>query len=404
MKAQLATVQKQGLSLLMRRSLELFQLPFDELQKFVQDQVESNPFLSLPDSSNFYDKMDAPQTLSIRETLYTQVLGWREQEQAAYLIGLLDDDGYFREPCEEICKTLGLDSLEPLIQKMQTLEPVGVFARNLAECYKLQLKDLGEWAKEWEDFLDTLHLPSAHLISKFSKEHVQKMMRRLRQLSPYPAKDFQEHQTVVIPDLIATYENDEWVCSVTPYTHPQVQIETQYIPLATQYHPLKDQLKSAKWLVQTLSKRAEMLKAVTLHILNHQTDFFLRGSQGLKPLNLKYIADTLHVHESTISRVVRHKYVQTERGTFPLKFFFTQGVQAHLFSWDTEKISAQHIQDQIAHIIAKEPPQSPYSDQKLVDLLKDKGIPVARRTITKYRMLHHIPSASQRKNLYGLSE
>lgn len=412
MKAQLATTQKQGLSFLLKRSLELFQWPFDELQRFVHEQAESNPFLSLPETSSCFDvsMQNYAAPLSIRETLFQQISSWPEKEVAKQFIDLLDEDGYFRESLEDLEKTFYLTrgALETFIQKLQTLEPAGVFARNLAECYALQLQDLGEWTEEWALFLGKLHHPLAALAAEFSINRVRVFIKRLKYLSPYPAKECDEaQQMIVIPDLVASYENNEWTCEINPYTALSAGIQTEYLPFISRVREdeqktLKEQFKSAKWLCETLSRRAHMLKKVGLHILEHQTNFFMRGAQGLKPLTLKHVALAVEVHESTISRIIRHKYVQTERGTFPLKFFFNQAVHANVFSWEEEKMSAHHIQDHIRRLIEKEPHQAPYSDQKLVELLEAQGIPIARRTIAKYRLLQHVPSAAQRKALYGI--
>jgi RNA polymerase sigma-54 factor len=408
MKAQLVVAQKQSISLLMKRSLELFQLPFDELQNFVQEQIDSNPFLKIPESSDFLSDQHVQQIqhLSLYDHLINQVARWEERDLAIELIGHLDEDGYFRESISDLEKKLKVNNLEIIIKKLQTLDPIGVFARSLQECFELQLRELSEWSDEWKNFLDHVHLPHQKIIQVFSKTKTQSLFKRLKKLTAIPGEAFKlNSNTEIIPDLTAKFEEDEWKCFLNSYINPIVEVENNYKSFVkncdgTEKEQMKGFLQNAKWLSNTLMRRAEMLKNVTICILNYQKNFLISGKKGLKPLTLKCVAEQLDVHESTISRIIKHKYVQTECGTFPLKFFFSQALHSNIYSWDETKVSAHHVQDYIRELIEKEPKNSPYSDQVMVEILKNRGIIIARRTVTKYRLRHNIPAASQRKGLY----
>lgn len=406
-------VHKQKINLSLRHSLELFQLSSHDLQNYINEQIEANPVIKIPDSnySSDYHFYEMAEKISIYHFLINQVIGWKEEKQAIHLIHLLDQDGYFRENEKEIQKKIGIKTYQTLIKKLQQLEPTGVFSRNLKECYMLQLKELKQWNKNWDKFLSIMINNYGDLTIFFSQEEIRKKINYLKRLAVAPGDFFHTDDSELIsPDIYAVYIDGQWICHLNPSNNPTIEIDADYkiwqqhIKKPEEKKQIKDSVQNAKWLSNTLIRRAEMLKKTTLFILNYQSDFFLYNNKKLKPLKLKDIALELYVHESTISRIIRHKFVHTKQGIFSLNFFLKTGVSSDLHSWNSEKLSSYTIQKHIDSILKTEPHHKPYSDSCIEKILQSKGIMVARRTIAKYRKINNIPPTFKRKNYYLLKK
>lgn len=335
------------------------------------------------------------------------------QAVAAQLVGALDETGYVREPLEEIATRLNcpLDLVETVLAKLQTLEPAGLFARSLKECLALQLKEMDRLDPAMAIFLDHLDLLARHDMAQLMKvcgadeEDLAEMVQDLRRLDPKPGLAFQsEIAQTLVPDIFVRRDRDgAWTVELNSDTLPRVLVNMRYFRRVAanaggreQKAWITEQLHSANWLVKSLDQRANTILKVASEIVRQQDAFLAHGVQYLRPLNLKAVAEAIGMHESTVSRVTANKYLATPRGIYELKYFFTAAIQA-LDGGDA--LSAEAVRHQIRTLIDAEKPDEILSDDSIVDLLRQKGIDIARRTVAKYREAMSIPSSVQRRRL-----
>lgn len=362
------------------------------------------------------------------ETLF-DLLSWqtglldldaRQRQIAETLLDGLDDSGYLRDPFDELVEGLraqGLESVdtgevEAVLFQLQQLEPTGVFARDLQECLLLQLDalpagtpHLAQARRLVRQFLDALAGCDMKLLKRrlgLNDAELDAVIATIRTLDPYPGQRFSNStQEYVIPDLaLRHYSHIGWQVELNPEALPRVRIQADYANLIRRADKsddntfLKQHLQEARWLMKSLSSRNETLLKVGREIMLRQRDFIERGEEGMRPLILADIAEAVGMHESTISRVTTHKYIHTPRGVFELKYFFSSHVGGE---GDTHASTA--IRARIKKLISEEPARRPLSDARLVSLLAENGIVVARRTVAKYRESMGIPASSERKRL-----
>lgn len=330
---------------------------------------------------------------------------------AAYLIGNLDDNGYLTLAAAECAEALQVAEadVECALRHIQSFEPTGVGARSLSECLRLQLAERDSVPKEIYDLIEH-HLPdvASGRITRVAAAlgvtagDVQRMTDLLRTLDPKPGRRFGTDLPVyIIPDVHVEKIGGDYLVRVNDRSLPRLHINDFYRNmLSTQDGMHKEtrdyisaKLSGAMWLFKSLEQRRQTILSVTTAIVEFQRGFFEEGIRSLKPLTLRQIADKVGLHESTVSRATTGKYAQTPRGVFELKYFFNSGVQTST----GEGASAESIKAAIRQLISEENPQKPLSDQKLTDLLQERGIEIARRTVAKYREEDNIPSSSQRK-------
>ncbi|MDN3555596.1 RNA polymerase factor sigma-54 [Halomonas maura] len=343
----------------------------------------------------------------------------RETQIAESLIDAVNGDGYLEQSLDELrdgLRAQGLEGLatrevEGVLLRLQQFEPTGVFARDLRECLLLQLAALPQ---------DTPLLPQARRLVRQFLEALAGNDRRLlkrrlglddgvldevialiRGLDPRPGSAFAAGDSdYVIPDLIARHSEQGWRIELNPEALPRLRIQPDYAALIKRADKsqdnqfLKDHLQEARWLLKSLTSRNDTLLRVGREVMARQLDFLERGEEAMRPLILADIAQAVEMHESTISRVTTQKFIHTPRGVFELKYFFSSQVGG-----GDEAHSSTAIRARIRKLIQEEPPRKPLSDSKLVALLAEEGIEVARRTVAKYREAMHIPSSSQRKRL-----
>ena len=336
----------------------------------------------------------------------------REDENVGMLIiGNLNSDGYLKDAnTEEIAQEgdVPVEQVDRVLQRIQEFDPVGVAARNLQECLLIQARQAGE-----DDdvvvgiitrHMGNLERKNYQAIARDLKEPLEEIYEAVKVIAsfhPKPGRLYSEEDPVYItPDVYVHKVGDKYFVVPNDDGLPKLKISNFYrtalsgSPQAREY--IQDKLRSAQWLIRSIQQRQRTIIKVTESIVKFQRDFFDRGINFLKPLILRDVAEDINMHESTISRVTTNKYVHTPQGIFELKFFFNSGINRT----DGDEIASESVKNKIRDIIAKEDQRKPYSDQKLVELLRNQNIDIARRTVAKYREQLGILSSSKRKQLF----
>lgn len=346
--------------------------------------------------------------LQLGVTVRTQ----REKRIGEFIIESLDRKGYLGCSIQDISLLLNEDAveIERVLRLVQTFDPVGVGARNLSECLMIQLKEKGIQDKSAfiivEQYLEDV---ATNKIQKIAKElhitvkRVQSICDIIKMLEPKPARGFvvdSDNIRYIVPDVTIEKIGDEYVIIVNDSNLPVLTISDYYKTMMNNLDDkeankfLTDKLNSSMWLIKSIEQRRMTLYKVVESILKFQRKFFDEGINAIKPLVLKDVAEDVGVHESTVSRATNGKYVQTPRGIYELKYFFASSLGNE---GDGEAVSSTSVKTQIQGLIDNENNQKPLSDQKIADILADKGINISRRTVAKYRDEMRIPSSSMRR-------
>jgi RNA polymerase sigma-54 factor len=333
---------------------------------------------------------------------------------ARYLIDLVDAGGYIRAPLEEACAQLSasFEDVERVLSVLQTFDPPGVCARNLAECLALQLKEKNRFDPLMERLLANLELIAACDFQRLKRlcgvdsDDLREMIEELRALNPKPGAAF-EHGEVetLVPDVIVRRAADgSWRAELNPGAAPSLAVDRAYYASLkarcrsdSDRSYLSDRLSSANWLVKSLEQRLATILKVATAVVEEQSAFFDYGVRHLKPLNLRQIAVKIGMHESTVSRVTSNKAIATPRGVFEMKYFFTSAIAASGAS--DEAHSSEAVRDRIKEFILNETPAGILSDDRIVTMLRADGIDIARRTVAKYREALRIPSSAARRRM-----
>ncbi len=329
-----------------------------------------------------------------------------------WIIGNLDDDGYLRATLEELSQqsAIPLANMEQALNLIQSFDPVGVGARNLQECLLIQIKQLDLQGTLVEKIVQG-HLPDLEkrkypVIAKALNVTPQEIMEAsqiiIHELEPKPGRPYLTSDTnYVVPDVYIIKVEDRYVVQLNDEGLPRVRINPYYRKLLNRKETIdkvtkdyiEERLRSAQWLIKGMEQRNKTIYRVAESIVKFQRDFLDQGISSLKPMVLKDVAEDIGMHESTISRVTTNKYMHTPQGIFAMKYFFTTG-----FADGTgTEISSLTVKDAIQKMIKEEDPTAPLKDQQIVDLLKSRGIDIARRTVAKYREELRIPPTSVRK-------
>lgn len=334
---------------------------------------------------------------------------------ATQLIGQIDEAGYLEANLLETAHQMGLalHDVEEVLGVIQRFDPTGVGARSLAECLTLQVKEADRYDPCMAKLLANLDLlargalPQLRRICGVDEEDMADMIRELRGHDPKPGLRYSTDSTAPItPDLFVRPTSEGWSIEVNAATLPRLLVNrSYYVELASGAQDrsskawLADCLASAHWLVKALDQRQKTIIKVTSEIVRQQEDFFRKGVEHLKPLTLKTVADAIQMHESTVSRVTSNKYLACPRGIYELKYFFTSGVAA---AGGEGAVSAEAVKSHIKAMISAELPGAILSDDTLVDMLRGKGMDIARRTVAKYRESMGIGSSVQRRRQKAL--
>lgn len=328
-----------------------------------------------------------------------------------YIIESLDENGYMTLTVEEIAKATGVpeNKIEEVLDIIHTFEPTGVGARDLRECLLIQLAHKGLLDDELETVItDHLEDLAANRLGAISKamgipvKEIQGMADLIKTLEPKPGRQFasQTDTRYIVPDVLVERVDDDYVVTVNDSSTPHLMVSSYYEKLLIEAEKdsnlskyLSDRLNSAVWLIKSIDQRKQTIYNVVRAVVKYQKEFFDKGSKYLKTLTLKQIAEEVGIHESTVSRSINGKYLQSPMGVFEIKYFFSGGVSGD----QGEGISSNSIKSFIKEIIDAEDQKSPHSDQDMVKMLKDKGIEISRRTVAKYRDEMNILSSSKRR-------
>jgi len=356
----------------------------------------------------------------------------RQMLLADEFIGNIADDGYISCPLEDIVSALndvvtqaaeGMDrdiddlplyalaEAEQMLETVQSLDPPGVGARDLRECLVLQLKEAGlEQSVPYRLVRDCFDELINHRWSEISKrfamsaQDVQKAADEIAKLDPKPGLRFSSgDDNYIIPDLIVDKIDGKYHVFLNDANLPRLKLSKAYQEIARDKKKfdgenkefISNKLNSANWMIQAIEQRRQTMLKVMNYIIERQRDFFEKGVQHLKPLTLREVAEVINMHESTVSRVTNEKFVQTPRGVLPLKFFFSSG----LATADGEDVSARGIKAQLQKLVQEEDPHHPLTDQAIVNILRESGVQIARRTVAKYRDQLGVLSARMRKRV-----
>jgi RNA polymerase sigma-54 factor len=330
---------------------------------------------------------------------------------AGALADELDDAGYFRGDIGEIAARLGTEPgpVAEILSLCQAFEPTGLFARDLAECLGLQLKARDRLDPAMQALLANLDLLARrdfHSLKRLcgvGEDDLVDMLEEIRALDPKPGQAFSGGTAdPVVPDVEVRPRGDGgWAVELNPDTLPRVLVNQTYFaevsarsPDAREREFLSECLQSANWLARSLDQRARTILKVATEIVRQQDAFLVHGVRHLRPLNLKTVAEAIGMHESTVSRVTSNKYMMTPRGIFELRYFFSAAIAS---AEGGEAHSSAAVRDRIRELIGGEKDSDVLSDDAIVDILRDGGVDIARRTVAKYREAMNIPSSVQRR-------
>jgi RNA polymerase sigma-54 factor len=360
-----------------------------------------------------FDRIAAAE-ISLQEHLLAQagaVLSGQDLLIADQVITQIDETGYLLASLSELAQRLGvpLAKVEQVLGVIQRFDPAGIGARSLSECLALQARDADRYDPAMARLIDHLdylakgNLAALKRICEVDDEDLADMIRELRGYDPKPGCRFGGGQggDAIVPDVFVSRRGGKWVIELNNATLPRLLINRSYHAELTAGAPdkqtsawLSECLTNANWLIKALDQRARTIIKVTSEIVAQQEGFFLHGVAHLRPLTLRAVAETIGMHESTISRVTSNKYLACERGLFELKYFFTSGVQS---ADGGDAVSAEAVKSHIKTLIADEAADGILSDDQLVEMLRAKGFDIARRTVAKYREAMGIGSSVQRR-------
>ena len=439
MDVSIQQTQKLALTPQMEQSLSVLQMGTEELNQCIEEELLSNPMLdyakepekkevrrSQGEGIGYYSRKKTEDTdyqsylnaiadeksedtelaEYLRMQLYTKKISPRRQKIGEYLIECLEESGYLKMDMDELAKGIGLskEELEREIRFMQTLEPCGVFARDLRECLLLQVQGEEQMQRQArlliEKYLDEIAQNKIPQISKqtgLTTAEITKTIQYIKEeLEPVPGRGYgcANRNEYIYPDITVKEDEKGYRIILNKEKVHTLELNREYLPMLGQVHSseenkyLKEQYQKAKILLRNIGKREETLAAVAEAIVDWQRDFFDKGKAFLKPMNLLDIAQELDVHESTVSRAVRDKYLECRWGIFELKYFFSN---------KTSDGNNCNVLTCIQEIIRSENKQKPLSDAKIAEQLEKKGIRISRRTVTKYREQMQIPNTQMRK-------
>ncbi len=329
---------------------------------------------------------------------------------AEHIIGNLDDYGYLKSTIEELSAATGVpgDKIVEVLRVIQTFDPPGVGARDLRECLMLQLERDGQQdtleyriVRDFFDALGKRRIPEIARSTLQPVEEVQAALERIARLEPRPGRAYlADNDQYVLPEVFVQRLGDDFGVTTNNEQIPHLRISNVYKDLMAQggnsaevKNYIREKIRAGKFLIKSLHQRQQTILNIAKEIVHRQREFMEKGVAYLKPLTMVQIAQVVGVHETTVSRAVSGKYMQTPQGLFEMKYFFTAGI--HTASGDG--VSNTSVKDMIAEIFKAENPAKPLSDQEVVQMLKDKGIVIARRTVAKYRTELNILPSNLRK-------
>jgi len=361
----------------------------------------------------FFDSIATQETLQqhLMGQLNQNVLNASDRKTAELIIGNIDDNGFLQITPEEMALNTGLpqEDFENMLTLIQSFYPPGVGARDLRECLLIQLKREGRQASleykiisEHMQDLGKRRFPEIARRMGISVEQVQKCANNIARLDPRPGAIFaQAPQNYVLPDVTVEKVNGTYQVILNGEQIPHLRISNTYKDIMAQDGKgsdvkdyIRDKIRSGKFLIKSIHQRQQTISNIAHQIVSRQREFFDKGSSHLKPMTMVQIADAVGVHETTVSRAISGKYIATPQGVFDMKYFFTPGYQTS----SGESMSNTSVKGAILDLVKNEGGDAPLSDKEIVEILSKRGIPIARRTVAKYRTeLNILPSNMRRK-------
>lgn len=450
MKYQLDMTQKQRLSQNMIQSAEILQMSSQELNIYIRELAMENPLVDLEELDNqgnreqtdrkleWLDQIDENNRVYSKQErndedkdnlwnfigdsieddlsryLLSQLPAYRlsdsEEKMIGFMIDSLDSRGYFTDSLKDTADYLKIREEEVirLLKLIQTMEPAGIGGRNLRECLLLQIdrKQMDSPIVKTivSEYLELLAKNQLPLIAKKMNVEVEEIMlaiEKIKELNPKPGSSFasRDNLNYIIPDVTIVKLEGYFEILLNEYKYPQITISSYYKNILNEDCPketrdyIDSKMRQAEWLKNCIAQRNATLLNITKSIVDIQNEFFFRGT-GLKPLRLLDLAERLGVHESTVSRAVREKYLQCTWGVYPMNYFFSKALDKN----GGDSISTDAIREKIAVLIHEEDKGKPLSDQKITELLNRDGITISRRTVAKYRNQMGIKDASGRRS------
>lgn len=398
-----------------------FQAEFERLVQLDQEWRDHFAQTNIPNRASaedeerrqfMFDSLVA--STSLQEVLLEQVresiLPKEQWPIAEMLIGNIDEYGYLKVTVEELTLSTGVtpDKIIEVLKVIQSFDPAGVGARDLRECLMLQLQRAGQQdTLEYRivsDFMEALgkrRIPEIARGTETEVDEVQDALENIARLEPRPGRAYlPDNDQYILPEVFVTRSGDDFVVSTNNEHIPHLRISNTYKDLMAQgqnspevRNYIREKIRAGKFLIKSLHQRQQTILNIAKEIVSRQRDFMEKGVAFLKPLTMVQIAQVVGVHETTVSRAVSGKYMQTPQGIFEMKYFFTAGIQTA----NGDGLSNTSVKDMIAEIFKAEDAGKPLSDQEVVRILKDKGIVIARRTVAKYRTELNILPSNLRK-------
>lgn len=383
------------------------------------DNYSSSP--STPSVKGNNEELPSLESTLTKKTSLEEHLVWQlrmsklaplDETIGLLVIGNLNADGYLKEPpLADIAEEIGvpLTSAERVLAHLQTFDPIGVCARNLSECLLIQARHIGAddevLVRMITEHMSNLEKRNYTAIARDLKQPVEEIHEAAKVImafNPRPGREYTtEEPHYITPDVYIHKVGDKFFVVPNDDGLPKLKISSFYRSAlhgtAQTREYIQDKLRSAQWLIRSIQQRQRTIVKVTESIIKFQRDFFEKGVAFLKPLILREVAEDIGMHESTISRVTTNKYVHTPQGIFELKFFFNSGIR---LTTDEDKLASEAVKTKIKQLITSEDPKHPHSDQRLVELLRDQTIDIARRTVAKYREQLGILASSKRKQVF----
>ena len=427
-------LQKQDLIMTqqLRQAIGLLQLSALDLKEYIDDKLMDNPLLELDreyETNSFsncsYNSQEdeynyenfVPEKLSLNEFLLQQLKlvtsDQQEQMIGEQIIGNLDEYGFFNE-LELLSEELEVElaEIKEVLHKIQTIAPTGIATSGVKEALIAQLKEYSSNCSNHEikvakniikDHLEDLKNNKIKKIAKSLKVKpllVQRLSDLISLLNPIPKFEYEEEavSSYLEPDIIIEKHGGKYEIIMTQESFPVLRINAKYRRLLKQRETkeiqdyLAEKLNSALWLIKSIEQRRRTIYKIVEEIIDQQRGFLKNGIKSLQPLSMSEVAEKINRHESTVSRATDNKYIQTDYGIFPLKFFFSEGIKS-----GSQKVSVTSIKEYLKDIIKEENKNDPFSDRELVDQLEKLDISISRRTVAKYRKELKIPSSRKRK-------
>ena len=434
--------QKLALTPELIQAIQILQFSNQELESYVQEQLLINPVIEtagekpaeefeLPDPERVTDsyrgeyrreekqqypyEQHAANDVTLVEHLMFQLqfapLCEAQRKTGKYIIESLDDNGYLTQSRSELAESLDLqpEEIEKVLAVIHTFDPAGVGAENLSECLLVQLASQDRLTELKQrvisEFLEDMAANRLAAIAKklgTDTDQIQRIADEIRTPDPKPGMAFasQDETRYITPDVFVEKEDGEYHVIINEGSVPRLMVSSYYRQVLRESandrslaEYLNDRINTANWLIKSIEQRKQTIYNVVSAVVRYQRDFFEYGPKHIKPMTLKQIAEDVGIHESTVSRSINGKYMQSPRGVFEIREFFTSGVSAG----SGEGMSSKAVKSIIRDMVEKENPKKPCSDQYMADRMQEDGINISRRTVAKYREEMGIPSSQKRK-------